>query len=232
MDQWNYTIIFEKELPGKSSDFQISHFKSVHLTQFLIFTAFIIIMIMMDVQKNISLSLIDYSIYKIVTLSLLLIIPNTIIIDIVRYFVSIKNISTANFLNFLFQQSYTFILIILYFLDYKISLELWVKTHLVTSSLCVFVGLFKIGIRNIFRANYQFELYKSAFIFGSVMLVTVAMSELLIFASRFFIIKLIDINALAYFFFILKLPDLANTFSTNIINYSTRPSINRTHKPR
>ena len=222
MELYNY---LRRELPGKSTEVQISYYKSIHLTQSLIFIGFIIIMITMDLQKTISLSLIDYSINNIVVLSLLLIIPNIIISDIVRYFVSIKNISTANFINFLSQQSYTFILIILYFFGYHISLGLWIKTHLLTSSLCVIIGLSKIGFWNILKANYQFKLYKNALFFGSVILVTVAMSELLIFASRFFIIKLIDITALAYFFFILKLPDMANTFSTNIINYSTRPQL-------
>ena len=211
-----------KELPGKDKRYQLSMYKSVHLPFLLGIILLFTSIILLNLEGKIAYLIGDISLTKEVFYALIIIIAEIGIKDIVRYFISIKQIQTGNFLSFFNQQLWGLTLIALYFYGEPLTITLWLKIKVITTIVSFLIGINLIGIKRLFKADYnRYYLFK-AIGFSSVILLGVFMTQTGTFLSRFFIKEIISIQAIGLFFFSLKLPQLASGFSTNIIDKVSR----------
>lgn len=211
-----------KELPGKEESYQLSMYKSVHLP-FLVVVALLVLSIMgLNLEGHIAYLIGDDGLTDEVFYALIIIIAEIGIKDIIRYFVSVKKIQIGNFLAFFNQQSWGLTLIALYFYGVPITIELWLKIKVVTVFLSFVIGLNLVGVKKLLKAEFNIKYLFKALGFSSVILLGVFMTQTGTFLSRFFVKELISLQAIGLFFFSLKLPQLANGFSTSIINKVSR----------
>ena len=211
-----------KELPGKEKRYQLSMYKSVHLPFLLIITLLTLSIIGLNLEGYIAYLIGDDGLSNEVFYALIIILGEIGLKDIVRYFVSVKNIQTGNFLHFFNQQSWGLALIAIYFSGMPITIELWLKIKVITVFVSFVIALNLIGINKLLKAEFNINYLFKALSFSSVILLGVFMTQTGTFLSRFFVKELISLQAIGLFFFSLKLPQLASGFSTSIINKVSR----------
>jgi polysaccharide transporter, PST family len=211
-----------KELPGKEKRYQLSMYKSVHLPFLLVIALLVLSIIGLNLEGHIAYLIGDNSLTDEVFYALIIIIAEIGIKDIVRYFVSVKKIQIGNFLSFFNQQSWGLTLIALYFYGEPITITLWLKIKVITVFVSFVIALNLIGVNKLLKAEFNIKYLFKALGFSSVILLGVFMTQTGTFLSRFFVKEFISLQAVGLFFFSLKLPQLANGFSTSIINKVSR----------
>ena len=217
------SAVLRREVPSRSRQEQTSYFKSVHLPSHTVAALAVVGFLAFGGARLLSdlLSLEGRS--QVVFLALILLIPSSIIKDIVRFFVSTKRVVTANVLQFFFQQSWTIVLIGLFFVGFRITLDLWIRVYLLCTFACLAFALWKIDIRAVWRAAFIPGLLRQALAFGVVILIAVLLQQVGSLLSKYLIIDLLSLEALGLFYFSMRLSQFVAGFSTTFINFVNRP---------
>ena len=211
-----------KELPGKEKRYQLSIYKSVHLPLLLGVVLLFLLIMAFNLETHIAYLIGDKSLTDEVIYALIIIIAEIGIKDIVRYFVSVKKVQIGNFLAFFNQQSWGITLMALYIYGEPVTIALWLKVKVITVFVSFILALNLIGVNKLSKAEFNIKYFFNALGFSSIILLGVFMTQTGTFLSRFFIKEFISIQAAGLFFFSLKLPQLANGFSTGLINKVSR----------